>query len=226
MIIKAVTIKCIRRNTVQWSCICKSLVFAWNFWYYWNSKRNVVFSCLWQDLRPLYAGRCEYLSSETASERDVRNRNPSFGCFFCITCTLGVCFISTCTVIMCVVIPKGLDMKSFVTYRCHVILRVHPVTCTWRATPVTAASSTTAGSESTQQTTGKPLNQSSLALALCVVLLSIFKRKTKYLHFKPRTCLFFLTFVSENILLSDFKIKMLWKSLGNHPWFGSRSFFL
>ena len=26
-----------------------------------------------QDLRPLYAGRCAYHSSETASDRDVRN---------------------------------------------------------------------------------------------------------------------------------------------------------
>lgn len=36
--------------------------------------------------------------------------------------------------------------------------------------------------------------------------------------------LFFLTFVSEN-LLWDFRIKMFWKSLGSHPWFGSRSLF-
>lgn len=43
--------------------------------------------------------------------------------------------------------------------------------------------------------------------------------------FRTRMFLFFLTFVSENILLWDFRIKMFWKSLGNHPWFGSRSLF-
>lgn len=31
-----------------------------------------------QDLRPLYAGRCEYHSSESASDRDVRNTHSPF----------------------------------------------------------------------------------------------------------------------------------------------------
>ena len=31
-----------------------------------------------QDLRPLYAGRCDYHSSETASERDVRNTHFTY----------------------------------------------------------------------------------------------------------------------------------------------------
>lgn len=31
-----------------------------------------------QDLKPLYAGRCEYHSSETASERDVRDTYFTF----------------------------------------------------------------------------------------------------------------------------------------------------
>lgn len=51
-----------------------------------------------------------------------------------------------------------------------------------------------------------------------------FALQLQWLYYSKNAYLI-LTFVSENILLWDFRIKMFWKSLGNHPWFGSRSLF-
>lgn len=60
---------------------------------------------------------------------------------------------------------------------------------------------------------------------LCNFFVGDFSFTAVLIVFRTRMFLFFLTFVSENILLWDFRIKMFWKSLGNHPWFGSRSLF-
>lgn len=127
-------------------------------------------------------------------------------------------------------------VKSFLTCRCPVRQhRAHPVTCVWRATPVTAATSTTAGSEYTERSSTWQ-NSESVAYSLCLVAwiclmctalpfyFIFFALQLHWLYYSKNAYLI-LTFVSENILLWDFRIKMFWKSLGNHPWFGSRSLF-
>lgn len=60
----------------------------------------------------------------------------------------------------------------FLTCRCPVIRRhARPATCVWRATPVTAANSTTVGSEYAKQTSDQPLHQCLHNLLCCVALI-------------------------------------------------------
>lgn len=110
---------------------------------------------------------------------------------------------------------------------------VRTVTCEWRATPVTAVTCTTVASESQSTRTSDPAPHglsvcdsvtvpvycSALFVCVCVWEISFCTAAFQ------NVSVLLLTFVSENSLLWDFRIKMFWKSLGNHPWFGSRSFF-
>lgn len=95
-----------------------------------------------QDLRPLYAGRCAYHSSQ--DDRDVRNTHLTS------TFTEQMNSSSMCLHVWIVARsrPKVKRLKYFLTLRWPAIHhRARPVACVWRATPVTAVNSTTAGSE-------------------------------------------------------------------------------
>lgn len=126
-----------------------------------------------QDLRPLYAGRCEYHSSETASDREVRNTYLTFHFCSetCITCLTRQYRDMLKRWRIRGEIKSEETVKSFLTCRCPVRQhRAHPVTCVWRATPVTAATSTTAGSEYTERSSTWQ-NSESVAYSLCLVAL-------------------------------------------------------
>lgn len=170
-----------------------------------------------QDLRPLYAGRCDYHSSE--AERDVR---PT-----------SLHSLSSS--------PRPWCQVPVPILRCPVRRRhAPPATCGWRATPATAASSTTAASECAGQLSPPRLHQcaasncAGFGVNYCAIfvgnfsssfLLFVFCYATAQAATQREYLFLVLPYVSENILLLDFRIKMLWKSLGNHPWFGSRSLF-
>lgn len=178
-----------------------------------------------QDLRPLYAGRCDYHSSE--AERDVRHAS-----FNSLSSSASSVSSARAPCQRAVRIPP---VRSPVRRR-----HAPPAICGWRATPATAANSTTAASECGGRLNGAWLSLSVLLSTLPVSVwttvlflweISLLLSFVLFLLCNCTDCdttgifIFGLTFVSENILLLDFRIKMFWKSLGNHPWFGSRSLF-